>query len=131
MLAQLDICRESNIFSQPGRHASHIGPHDKTKNRDAYTAKNQRHLQSYPQEQPSITPITVAGHDKGPQLYVAPKRNEVHLLAHFTALYSINSIFGQSQVHRAGYRASMSPSPNAKLPPRVIPPRLQKQYAAP
>lgn len=110
MLAQLDVCRESNIFSPPGRrHASHIGPHDKTKDRDAYAAKHQRHLQSYGQEQPSITPIAVTGHNKGLQLYVAPKGNEVH---------------------RAGRRASMSPSPNAKLQPRVIPPRLQKHYAA-
>jgi hypothetical protein len=78
MLAH-DVCRESNMFSPPRRHARHIGPHDKM---DTYASKRQRHLQSYGQEQPSITPITVSDHNRGPQLYVAPKDNEVHLLAH-------------------------------------------------
>lgn len=84
MLAQLDFRRESDIFSQPSRHAGHIGPHDKTKDRDACVAKHQRHLRPYGQEQPSITPITVSGHDKGLQPYVAPKGNEVHLLAYYS-----------------------------------------------
>ncbi|KAG2356924.1 hypothetical protein BDR07DRAFT_412112 [Suillus spraguei] len=92
-----DIRRESNIFPLPKRRAGHISPHDKTMN--THTSKHQRHLQSCGQEQPSITPITVSGHNKGSQSYVAPKAT-----AH---------------------------SKNTQLAFRNIPPRLQKQYAAP
>lgn len=108
-----DIRRESNIFPLPKRHTGHIGPHDKTMN--THTSKHQRHPQSCGQEQPSITPITVSGHNKGSQ-YVAPKGNE--------------DSCGQLQVYPSNCRTATVHSKNAQLPPCNIPPRLQKQHAA-
>lgn len=110
-----DIRRESNIFPLPKRRAGHISPHDKTMN--THTSKHQRHLQSCGQEQPSITPITVSGHNKGSQSYVAPKGNE--------------DSCGQLQIYPSNCRTATAHSKNTQLAFRNIPPRLQKQYAAP
>lgn len=109
MLAH-DVRRDS--FPPPRRN---IGPHNKTM--DTHASKHQRRLQSCGQEQPSITPITVSDHNKGSQLYVAPKGN-------------LEDSCGQPQVHPSSCRTSMAHSQSAKPHPYVTPPRFLKQQAA-
>ncbi|KAG1831142.1 hypothetical protein EV424DRAFT_1534651 [Suillus variegatus] len=110
------VPRESHIFPPSRHHTGHIGPHDKTM--DTYASKHQRLLQSCGQEQPSITSIiNVSGRDKGSKLYVAPKGNK--------------DSYGRSQVNPSSYRTAITHSKNAPPHPCVIPPRFQKQHAAP
>ncbi|KAG1839744.1 hypothetical protein DFJ58DRAFT_811630 [Suillus subalutaceus] len=113
MLAH-DVRRDSKIFPPPRRNPRRVVPHNKTT--DTYASKHQRHLQSCGQEQPSITPITVSDHNKGSQLYVAPKGNE--------------DSCGQPQVHPSSCRTSMAHPQSDKPPPYVMPPRFLKQQAA-
>ncbi|KAG1793703.1 uncharacterized protein HD556DRAFT_1373682, partial [Suillus plorans] len=85
---------------------------------DTYASKHQRLLQSCGQEQPSIISIiNVSGRDRGSKLYVAPKGNK--------------DSCEQPQVNPSSYRTAMTYSKNAPPHPYVIPPRFQKQYAAP
>ncbi|KAG1884347.1 hypothetical protein F4604DRAFT_204693 [Suillus subluteus] len=110
MLAH-DVRRDSNIFPSPRRNGRRVGPHNKTT--DTYASKHQRHLPSCGQEQPSITPITVSDHNRGSQLYVAPKGNE-----------------DSCQVHPSSCRTSMAHPQSDKPHPYVMPPRFLKQQAA-
>ncbi|KAG2152752.1 hypothetical protein DEU56DRAFT_514050 [Suillus clintonianus] len=114
MLAQLDVRRESNIFPSPRCHSDDIGPLGKTMDRHAYVPQRQKHLQSYAQEQPPITPITgiVPSNNRGPQ-------------RHGASIGKKDSN-GQLRVPPPYHRAASTCFPNYQLPPR-----LQKQYAAP